>query len=267
MIACQAFQVVTKQRRPRPINTSAFLRAVETSLRLQPLFKHLLPLIFGIMVPLLNTSAQSLKGLRPGAKAPDIHLKDEHGRQQTLATLSGPNGLLLLFFRSADWCPFCKGQLVDLQGTQKAFAAKGINVAGVSYDSVAILADFAKRRSITYPLLSDTSSSLIDAFGIRNPEGTGTEAGIPYPGYYLIGRNGVIQKRFFETAYVNRLTASNLYRGSCFLCRGADEQSLRKLRHSHALYNIGRYPARGHLDSSVRCTGHSRGGGPTGGRH
>jgi peroxiredoxin len=184
---------------------------VEILLRLQSLFKHLLPLIIGIMVPLLNTSAQSLKGLQPGAKAPDIHLKDEHGRQQSLATLSGPNGLLLLFFRSADWCPFCKGQLVDLQGAQNAFVAKGINVAGVSYDSVAILADFAERRSITYPLLSDTSSSLIDAFGIRNPESTGIEAGIPYPGYYLIDRDGVIEKRFFETAYVNRLTASNLY--------------------------------------------------------
>jgi peroxiredoxin len=163
------------------------------------------------MVPWFNISAQSLKGLRPGAKAPAIHLKDEQGRQQCLATLSGPNGLLLLFFRSADWCPFCKGQLVDLEGSQKSFAAKGINIAAVSYDSTAILADFANRRSITYPLLSDTSSSLIDAFGIRNPEGKGMEAGIPYPGYYLIGRDGVIQRRFFETAYVNRLTASNLY--------------------------------------------------------
>ena len=81
--------------------------------------------------------------------------------------MSGPNGLLLLFFRSADWCPFCKGQLVDLEGAQKAFASRGINVAGVSYDSQAILSDFARRRSISYPLLSDTSSSLIDAFGIR----------------------------------------------------------------------------------------------------
>lgn len=180
-------------------------------MRRQRLLDVLLPLVFGIIVPSFNISAQSLKGLQPGAKAPDIHLKDERGRQQSLATLSGPNGLLLLFFRSADWCPFCKGQLVDLQGAQNAFVAKGINVAGVSYDSVAILADFAKRRSITYPLLSDTSSSLIDAFGIRNPEGTGMETGIPYPGYYLIGRDGVIQRRFFETAYVNRLTASNLY--------------------------------------------------------
>ena len=81
----------------------------------------------------------------------------------------------------------------------------------MSYDSTAILADFSRRRSIGYPLLSDPSSALIDAFGIRNPAGTGMQAGIPYPGFYLIGASGTIQKRFFESGYINRLTANNVY--------------------------------------------------------
>src|SRR5277367_1158478 len=122
-----------------------------------------------------SAPGQQIVGLQPGVKAPQIALVDQAGKPETFTSLSGPNGLLLLFFRSADWCPFCKGQLVDLKRAQKAFAGKGINVAGVSYDSEAILADFTKRRSITYPLLSDTSSKLIDAFGIRNPEGEGME--------------------------------------------------------------------------------------------
>ena len=166
---------------------------------------------FAILMHVPTAFSQRPGGLEPGAKAPAFTLRDQTGRQRDLHTLSGPNGLLLLFFRSADWCPFCKGQLVDLQSAQKAFAAKGIGVAAVSYDSQAILANFAKRRSITYPLLSDSSSSLIDAFGIRNPTATGVEAGIPFPGYYLIDPQGVIQRRFFETAYVNRLTANNVY--------------------------------------------------------
>ena len=155
--------------------------------------------------------AAEIGGVQPGSKAPAFSLHDQAGKQQTLSTLSGPDGLLLLFFRSADWCPFCKGQLVDLEGMQKAFAAKGIAVAAVSYDSPAILESFAKRSSITYPLLSDPSSSVIDRFGIRNREATGMQAGIPYPGFYLIDPHGIISKRFFETAYYNRLTASNLY--------------------------------------------------------
>ena len=181
---------------------------METLLRFTRIYLCALMLIS--MLPAV-LGAQQIKGLQPGAKAPPFHLDDQHGKPQDLATLSGSNGLLLLFFRSADWCPFCKGQLVDLESAQKAFAAKGINVAAVSYDSPAILADFSKRRSITYPLLSDKASAVIDAFGIRNPEGTGIQAGIPYPGYFLVSRDGTIQKRFFETAYVNRLTANNLY--------------------------------------------------------
>ena len=180
-------------------------------MRLKLSRRYMLFICFAIFMHVPTAFSQRPGGLQVGAKAPAFTLRDQTGRQQDLHTLSGPNGLLLLFFRSADWCPFCKGQLVDLESAQKAFAAKGIGVAAVSYDSQAILANFAKRRSITYPLLSDSSSSLIDAFGIRNPTGTGIEAGIPFPGYYLIDPQGVIQRRFFETAYVNRLTANNVY--------------------------------------------------------
>jgi peroxiredoxin len=185
--------------------------AVESLMTSKPAIRHALLIVIAMLICSAPLLAQQPGGLQVGAKAPAIALRDQHGKQQDLSSLSGPNGLLLLFFRSADWCPFCKGQLVDLEGAQKAFASRGINVAGVSYDSQAILSDFARRRSISYPLLSDTFSSLIDAFGIRNSSATGIEAGIPFPGYYLIDRQGVIRQRFFETAYVNRLTANNLY--------------------------------------------------------
>ncbi len=42
-------------------------------------------------------------GLEVGQKAPDFSLKDEFGNAQTLESLKGKNGTVLLFFRSADW--------------------------------------------------------------------------------------------------------------------------------------------------------------------
>jgi hypothetical protein len=42
-------------------------------------------------------------GLAVGEKAPAFSLRDEFGRVQTLETLKGANGTILLFFRSADW--------------------------------------------------------------------------------------------------------------------------------------------------------------------
>lgn len=42
-------------------------------------------------------------GLPVGRKAPPFSLPDQFGRQQTLQSLKGPQGTVLLFFRSADW--------------------------------------------------------------------------------------------------------------------------------------------------------------------
>ena len=42
-------------------------------------------------------------GLAAGQKAPAFAARDQFGRVQTLDTLKGANGTVLLFFRSADW--------------------------------------------------------------------------------------------------------------------------------------------------------------------
>ncbi len=42
-------------------------------------------------------------GLSPGQKAPAFSARDQFGREQTLESLNGPHGTILLFFRSADW--------------------------------------------------------------------------------------------------------------------------------------------------------------------
>jgi hypothetical protein len=49
-----------------------------------------------------STSPMSI-GLAVGQKAPDFSAHDEFGNVQTLETLKGTNGTVLLFFRSADW--------------------------------------------------------------------------------------------------------------------------------------------------------------------
>jgi hypothetical protein len=42
-------------------------------------------------------------GPEPGQRIPDFSLPDENGVLRSLPDLSGPNGLLLVFHRSADW--------------------------------------------------------------------------------------------------------------------------------------------------------------------
>jgi hypothetical protein len=45
----------------------------------------------------------ALTGPAVGAQVPSFSLSDQHGKMRSLADLSGPNGLLLVFRRSADW--------------------------------------------------------------------------------------------------------------------------------------------------------------------
>ena len=40
-----------------------------------------------------------------GAKAPALQVADAAGKAQTVKSLSGRKGVVLMFFRSAKWCP------------------------------------------------------------------------------------------------------------------------------------------------------------------
>ena len=42
-------------------------------------------------------------GPQVGSRVPDFTLLDQKGQSRTLASLTGPKGLMLVFFRSADW--------------------------------------------------------------------------------------------------------------------------------------------------------------------
>ena len=47
---------------------------------------------------------QSIKtGPAVGQQVPDFSLQDQEGRTQTLKSVSGPKGTMLVFVRSADW--------------------------------------------------------------------------------------------------------------------------------------------------------------------
>ncbi len=152
-------------------------------------------------------------GPQVGARIPDFTLLDQKGQSRTLPSLMGPKGLMLVFYRSADWCPYCKTQLAELQTRTVDLTKNGIGLAAISYDGVPILADFSKRRGITFPLLSDPGSATIKRFGILNttvPETNQQSYGIPFPGTFMLNTQGVVTSRFFEQAYQERSTVGSI---------------------------------------------------------
>jgi len=114
---------------------------------------------------------------------------------------------------------------VELQGRVSELERRGLGLAVITYDPVDSLARFASVKGITYALLSDEGSAVIEEYGIRN---TGVEPGsradgIPYPGTFVLDRAGQVVSRHFEPAYQIRHTASSLVvRGGTPLDSAAD---------------------------------------------
>lgn len=176
-------------------------------------------------------------GPQVGERVPDFTLKDQYGTVQTLKSIMGPRGAMLVFVRSADWCPYCKTQLVDLQTGVEALRKQGLGVATISYDPIDILAGFTKQHGITYTMLADVGSVTIKKFGLLNPvpewaqdptlkddpavqaeiqkyvsvvRPSAAMVGIAFPGNFILDTQGRVKQRFFEDFYIERNTVSNL---------------------------------------------------------
>jgi peroxiredoxin len=156
--------------------------------------------------PLLADAAEDL-GPPVGMHAPDIGTPpDQTGKARALGDLMGKNGLVLLFFRSAEWCPYCQRQLMDVNDGLAEITKRGYKVAALSYDKPEILAAFTEKRSIAYTLLSDPTSAVIDRYKLRDPQyPVGNRAyGVPRPIIFILDTKGMIRAKLFEETYKTR---------------------------------------------------------------
>ncbi len=199
-------------------------------------------MLTGMLVPAMAQTQPGQKidvsklGPQVGEQVPDFSLKDQTGKTWTRQSIMGPKGAMLVFVRSADWCPYCKTQLVDLQTGVAELRKRGLGVATISYDPPEILAKFAKQHGITYPMLSDVGSATIKKFGLLNPvpewaqgpdkddpavqaevqkyvsvvRPTAAMVGIAFPGNFILDPQGRVKSRSFEDFYVERNTVSSL---------------------------------------------------------
>ena len=99
--------------------------------------------------------------------------------------------------------------MVQLQEDLDEIEAAGIQVVGISYDSVETLKKFADERKITFPLLSDAGTRTIDAYRIGNKDvrAGSRQDGIPLPATFLVDSQGVIRAKLSGTTRERHTTA------------------------------------------------------------
>ncbi|MES2294039.1 MAG: peroxiredoxin family protein [Pseudomonadota bacterium] len=159
-----------------------------------------------VAVPAFANPAYDL-GPATGTKVPSIGMpQDETGKPRALESLMGEKGVVLFFFRSAAWCPYCQLQLMDLNGGLAAIEKRGYHLAGISYEPPAVDANFIKERGLKYTLLSDPKSEIIDRYKLRDPQyKKGSRAyGVPQPIIFVLDRDGVVKAKLYEDTFQKR---------------------------------------------------------------
>ncbi len=98
--------------------------------------------------------------------AADFTLPDQNGESFTLSAAleSGP---VVLFFYPAALSLGCTKESCHFRDLEREFTELGAHVVGVSLDDVAKQARFARKNSLTFPLLADVDGSVAELYGVK----------------------------------------------------------------------------------------------------
>lgn len=102
--------------------------------------------------------------LEIGMKAPDFTLYDKDGKTVSLSDHLGKK--VVLYFYPKDNTPGCTRQACAFAAAYEGFKSRGVEVIGVSKDSVASHLKFARKYDLPFILLSDPELQAIQAYGV-----------------------------------------------------------------------------------------------------
>ncbi len=135
--------------------------------------------------------------IKIGDKAPAFSLLDQRGAKHALKDYKGK--WVLLYFYPKDDTPGCTKEACTIRDSFGSFENSDTVVLGVSKDSVISHEKFAKKYELPFPILSDESKEVMQAYGVW---GKKKFLGREYMGVkrisFLIDPKGVISK-IYET--------------------------------------------------------------------
>lgn len=102
--------------------------------------------------------------LKIGDKAPEFTLKDKDGNEISLSGFAGKK--VVVYFYPRDNTPGCTKQACAFAGLYGEFQKRGVEVIGISRDSMASHVKFAEKYNLPFVLLSDPEMTAIQAYGV-----------------------------------------------------------------------------------------------------
>ena len=100
-----------------------------------------------------------------GDKAPDFKLRDQTGKEVSLADFRGRKAVVLYFYPK-DETPGCTKEACSFRDSYEDFVKAGAEVIGVSGDSVDKHQSFAQHHRLPFTLLADEGNQLRKTYGV-----------------------------------------------------------------------------------------------------
>lgn len=106
-----------------------------------------------------------MKGIKVGDLLPEFELKNDEGEAVRLSPdrIEGP---VVVYFYPKDDTPGCTAEACSFRDAYEDFTSEGVNVYGVSSDSVEKHRQFKAKHRLPFTLLADESNALRKAFGV-----------------------------------------------------------------------------------------------------
>jgi peroxiredoxin len=107
-----------------------------------------------------------------GSTIADFKLTDVSGKEQTLSSLKGKNGTVLIFLSTQ--CPVVRDYIERIEKLAVDYRARGVNVIGINSNSTETVEDMkahASANNLTFPIMRDKGNKIADQLGAeRTPE-------------------------------------------------------------------------------------------------
>ena len=131
--------------------------------------------------------------LSTGTKAPDFELSDQNGVMHRLSDYKGKK--VILYFYPKDNTPGCTKQACGYSERYPQFLEKGVEVLGISKDTVESHKRFEEKQNLRFTILSDTEKKVIEAYDVwKEKKSYGKVSMGVVRTTYLIDENGIIIK-------------------------------------------------------------------------
>lgn len=129
--------------------------------------------------------------LAVGTVAPDFTLPDQNGVMHALKDFRGKK--VILYFYPKDMTSGCTKQACGFAERYPQFTERGVEILGVSKDSVASHKRFEEKYGLPFPLLADPERKVIEAYGVwQEKKSAGKVSMGVVRTTYLIDEKGVI---------------------------------------------------------------------------